>query len=175
MILWFVRPLKHLIGSIKDLSSPRRIATGVMLGMVIGLVPKDNLTAAALGMLLLALRVNLAAGSLSTLLFAWLGYCFEPILDRIGFAVLTAPALAPIGSRLYHLPLVPWTDLNNTLVMGGLVLGLALSYPVYHVTSRCLLMFAEQYGDRITATLKKYKIGLTVTGANFASTWSWRG
>jgi uncharacterized protein (TIGR03546 family) len=146
-----------------------------MLGMIIGLVPKDNLTAAALGMLLLTLRVNLAAGSLSTLLFAWLGYCFEPILDHVGFALLTWPVIESIGIRLYQLPLVPWTELNNTLVMGGLVLGLALSYPVYHITSRCLLIFAEQYGDRLTATLKKYKVGLTVSGANFASTWSWRG
>ncbi len=175
MILWFVRPLKYLVGSIRDLSSPRRIAAGVALGMVIGLVPKDNLTAAALGMLLLALRVNLAAGSLSTLLFLWIGSSFEPILDRIGFALLSWPALEPIGSRLYQLPLVPWTDLNNTLVMGGLVLGLALYYPVYHVSSRCMLLFTEQYGDRITAALKKYKVGLTVTGANFASGWSWRG
>jgi uncharacterized protein (TIGR03546 family) len=173
-MLWFVRPLKLLVKSTRDLGSPRRIAAGVALGMLIGLVPKDNLTAAALGVLLLALRVNLAAGMLSALVFLWVGLYFEPIMDRIGFALLTWPALEPWWSSLYRRPIVPWSDLNNTLVLGGLVLGLALFYPVYHVTSRCLLLFSERWGGALTARLKRYWLVQIVTGVDFASAWSWR-
>jgi uncharacterized protein (TIGR03546 family) len=174
MILWFVRPLKLLVKSMRDLNSPRRIAAGVALGMMIGLVPKDNLTAVALGILLFALRVNLAAGSLSALAFLWVGLVFEPILDRIGFALLTWPVLEPVWSSLYRQPLVPWTDLNNTLVMGGLVLGLILCYPVYHVSSRCLVVFSEQWGSAILARLRKYRLAHIAAGVDFASAWSWR-
>ena len=50
-MLWFIKPFRYLASALRDLNSPRRIAWGVALGMVVGLVPKDNLTAAALGML----------------------------------------------------------------------------------------------------------------------------
>jgi len=175
VLFWVFRPLKFLAGAMRDLTSPRRIAAAVALGMVVGIVPKDNLTAAVLGMLLLSLRLNLAAGSLSTLFFMWIGVLSEPILDRVGYALLTSPPLVPYWSRLYQLPLVPWTGLNNTIVLGSLVLGLALFYPVYHITSRGLLALSEKYGDRIMEELKKYRIYQVCTGVNFASAWSWKG
>lgn len=62
-MFWFIKPLRYLAGALRDLNSPRRIALGVALGMLVGLVPKDNLTAAALGVVLLTFRVNLAAGT----------------------------------------------------------------------------------------------------------------
>ena len=175
MLLWLFRPLKFLAGAMRDLSSPRRIAVALALGMLVGLVPKDNLTAVALGMLLFSLRVNLAAGSLSALLFIWIGKLSEPILDRVGYALLVSPSLEPIWSRLYQLPMVPWTGLNNAIVLGSLVIGLALFYPAYHITSRCLLALSEKYGDRVMEELKKYRIYQLCTGADFASAWSWRG
>ena len=175
MLLWVFRPLKFLAGTMRDLSSPRRIAVAVALGMLVGLVPKDNLTAVLLGMLLLTLRVNLAAGSLSALFFTWIGKLSEPILDRAGYALLVSPSLEPIWSRLYQLPLVPWTGLNNTILLGSLVFGLALVYPAYHITSRCLLTLSEKYGDRILEELQKYRIYQVCTGADFASAWSWKG
>ena len=175
MLFWVFKPLKFLAGAMRALSSPRRIAAAVALGMLVGLVPKDNLTAAVLGMLLLSLRLNLAAGSLSTLLFMWIGMLSEPILDRVGYALLTLPSLEPYWSRLYQLPLVPWTGINNTLVLGSLVLGLALFYPVYHTASRSLLALSEKYGDRVIEELKKYRVYQVCTGADFASTWSWKG
>lgn len=62
-MFWFIKPLRYLAGALRDLNSPRRIALGVALGMLVGLLPKDNLTAAALGVVLLTFRVNLAAGT----------------------------------------------------------------------------------------------------------------
>ncbi len=56
----------------------------------------------------------------------------DPALDALGYAVLSAP-----GSRARHsprcrtLPVVPWTRFNDTVVMGGLVAGLALWVPVF--------------------------------------------
>jgi len=174
VLLWLFRPLKFLSRALRDLNSPRRIAAGVALGMVVGLVPKDNLTAALLGMLLLTLRVNLAAGTLSALLFIWIGALWEPVLDRIGYALLISPTLEPYWSRLYQLPLMPWTGLNNTIVLGGLVMGAALFYPAYHITSRCLSALSDKYGERIQQRLQKYRIYQICTGADFASAWSWK-
>lgn len=172
-MLWFIKPLRYLAGALRDLNSPRRVAWGVGLGMLVGLVPKDNLTAAVLGLLLFTLRINLAAGTCTALLGACLGAWADPFTDRLGYAVLTAPALVPFWTWLFQTPLTAWSGLNNTIVMGNLTLGLWLLYPVYHLTSRSVMWLQRRYGERLAERLKKYRIYQTLLGADLSTSWSW--
>jgi len=54
----------------------------------------------------------------------------------------------------YELPLAPWTDFNNTIVMGSLILGLLLFYPTYRLTRPLF----EKYTPLLAAKLQKYRI-----------------
>lgn len=169
----FIKPLRFLVGALRDLNSPRRIAWGVALGMLIGLVPKDNLTAAVLGMVLLTFRLNLAAGACAALICAYLAPFCDPFTDRLGYAVLTAPALVPFWSWLFQSELTVWSGLNNTVVMGSLTLGLWLLYPVYHLTSRGAMWLQRRYGDRLTGRLKKSRLYQALWGCDLSTSWSW--
>ena len=163
LIRWF-RGLVHVSTS-ED--APRRIALGIALGMMIGLVPKGNLIAAVLGVILLASQANLVAGGFAALVFSWVGMWTDPVTHRIGLAILALPPLQPHWAQLYELPLAPWAKFNNTVVLGSLILGLALFSPVYR-SCRGLL---DRSGERIAETLAKYRADKTLAKAETMVGW----
>jgi len=103
------------------------------MGMTIGLMPKGNLTAVVISAVVLATQANLAAAGLSTALFTWAAGWTDPLAHRLGSAILAQPSCQNSLARLYEWPLMSWTALNNTVVLGSLVLSLLLFYPAYHL------------------------------------------
>ncbi|HUT90400.1 MAG TPA: TIGR03546 family protein [Thermoguttaceae bacterium] len=167
MLLRFIQPLRGLARLFTAAGTPRQLALGLAMGMLIGLVPKGNLTAVLLAVILLASRVNLGAGMIGAALFSWVGMLVDPLSHRIGQAFLTHESLQPTWAYLYDLPLAPWTALNNTVVLGSLLLGLWLFYPVYRLSE---LAFAHGQ-PRVVDWLKKYRIGQLLGGAEMAAGW----
>src|SRR6188508_3330755 len=121
MVTWLTRQFRYLFKLLHTNDSPRQLAFGVALGLVLGLTPKGNLLAVCLAMLLLTLRVNVQAGMLSALGSSFLAAWFDPVSHRIGEFLLNAPALRNVWTKLYNTPFVPWTDFNNTIVLGSFV------------------------------------------------------
>jgi len=111
--------------------SGRQMALGIALGVIIGILPKANLIAVLLVTSLFVLRANLAAGLLTAGLCSWFGVGLDPIFHRVGHAILTYGPLQYLFARIHQLPYMPWTSLNNTVVMGSLVLGIAQFIPTY--------------------------------------------
>jgi uncharacterized protein (TIGR03546 family) len=116
-------------------SAPREIALAAALGAVIGLLPKANFFTLILLVLLFRLKVNIAAGLFSSVVFIVIGLGCEPFLHRTGFLVLTWKPLVPVWTFLYNLPLLPWTGFNQTLVIGALCAGAYLAWPVVVLTN----------------------------------------
>jgi uncharacterized protein (TIGR03546 family) len=150
-MIWLIRQFLYLRKAITAVDSPRQVALGFALGMLLGLMPKGNLLVVLLSMVILSCRMNLAVAMLSTLTFSGVGMLADPLTHRLGLALLEWPLLRPLWTRLYSLPLVPWTDFNNTVVLGSFVLGLALLYPAYHlawtVCERRRIKRAEKAGS----------------------------
>ncbi len=147
--------------------SPRQIAFGVALGMMIGLVPKGNMTALLLLLVLLATHANLAAGLAAAALFSWVGMWTDRLAHLVGLAVLKAGPVQPVGAWLYDVPLAPWTALNNTVVLGSLLLGLVLFYPVYHLS----YLFFDRHRDRIAGKLRRYRAAVLPEKSEPATQW----
>ncbi len=131
--------------------APRQVAVAVALGMMLGLAMKGNLTSGVLLMLLFALRVNLGFGLLAACLFTAVAPLLDPMADLIGKAFLGNDTAKWVGGKLFALPLVPWTRLNNTVVLGQLLLGLGLAYPVYRLT----LLFDAHLRRSVLANLDR--------------------
>jgi uncharacterized protein (TIGR03546 family) len=147
--------------------SSQAIAFGFALGMMIGLVPKGNLTAAAIAVVVLSTQANLAAATLGGFLFSWLALWTDPLAHRIGSAVLTQPAWQAWFGRVYEMPLVPWTALNNTVVLGSLLLAIVLFYPVY----RMAWLAFDRHHARVADTLQQYQVERVLAGAEAAMRW----
>lgn len=131
MELSWIRPVKLVTRLITEAASAQQIAWGFALGMLLGLVPKGNLTAVFLSMALLSLNVNFSAGVLGALAFSAVSPVLDPLTHRLGYWLLASRSLEPIWVWLSQVPLFPWTRLTNTVVLGNLVLGLWLFLPVW--------------------------------------------
>lgn len=160
-----LKPLNLAVQALSDQSSPRQLAAGLALGMVAGLVPKGNLTAVGLMMLLLMVRVNLGAGLLSACVCSWLGVLVDPWTHRLGLWLLEHESLLPLWTALYNMPLVPWTGFNNTVVLGSLVSGSALFYPVYRLSRPPLARYAPLLRER----LQRYRLVRLLRGAEWGA------
>lgn len=129
----------------------------IALGMVIGFLPKDNLLALGLFLLLIFLPSRLILGFLSILVFTVLSIPVGFLGEILGAVLLQISFVQSLGSLLYAFPLGPWTMLNNTLVLGQFTIGLLLFIPVYTLSSR-LLALCEPYvrfaGDSRTPTVE---------------------
>lgn len=149
-----LRPVRYFVEALANGDAPQRIGLGVALGMLVGLVPKGNLTAVVLGVLALSLQANLAAVLGSAGLFTLLSVWVDPLAHDVGLRVLSRPGLQSIGAWLYDLPLVPWTALNNTVVFGSLLLGAVLFWPVYYMVWRG----CQRGRPWLAARLAKYRV-----------------
>ncbi len=149
--LQYFRPLRNLLRVFAAERSPHQLAMGVAIGILIGVLPKGNLLAAGAAMLLFALKVNLGTGLSTAFLISLVGTDLDRLTHGIGVRILQTPAIYWALSRAYQLPLVPWTSLNNSVVVGSLVLGVALLYPAYrisHWTAQRLLPLLERWRRR---------------------------
>lgn len=167
MLTWVIKPLRILTESLRDEESPHLLALGLALGMVVGLVPKDNLTATILATLLLVLRLHLGAAAGSALVFTSVGALFDPLSHHLGHAILSCGPLEQLWALLFDLPVVPWTNLNNTVVLGNLVLGLMLAGPLYWLSKRAI----QTYGPPLVERLKKYRFYQAIWGVDVAASW----
>ncbi|NLS92196.1 MAG: TIGR03546 family protein [Planctomycetaceae bacterium] len=167
MLIRWIRPIRYLVQGIAAADTPRQLALGFAIGMMIGLAPKGNLTAVVLSMILLGTRVNLATGMLGALLFSWLSGWTDPLAHRIGCGFLTHETLQPALAWFYDIPLVPWTALDNTVVFGSLMLGIWLFWPVYHVGN---LVF-ERVQPLIAEYLKRYYVAELLDRSELAARW----
>jgi uncharacterized protein (TIGR03546 family) len=164
------RPILLLAQILTEASSPRQIAWGLALGTLVGLVPKGNLTAAILCLVVLAVRCNLAAAALATMVFSWLGMCLDPLTHRLGLALLTSPMLRPAWDWLYEQPLMPWMRLHNTVVLGNLLTGLALLLPLYAIGLRA----TQRFGSQGAELVRRLGLARVAAYAHRLSGWSLR-
>lgn len=157
--------LRKLAQALAAQDTPRQLAAGFALGAAAGLIPKSSLFSHLLLIVLAASRANVATGFVAAALFSALGAPLDGLLHPIGAALLTAGPLKPLFTWAYNLPIVPWTRFNNTVVLGALLVGAAIAYPVY----RGMIPVFETYSETVGARLRKFKIVQLLLGADLAS------
>lgn len=134
MILWTIKQLFSLKKALTGRANPSELAWGLALGIAIGLIPKGNLVSVAMIGLLVTLRVNHGMAALSAVAVSFLAFRFDPWTHQLGSEVLQSPKTRDLLQRFWDAPFVPWTDLNNTVVMGSTIVGLGSVLPTFLLT-----------------------------------------
>ncbi len=143
MILWTIKLLGTIKKAIAGRKYPHQLAWAAAFGLLLGIVPPGNLLAVGLLVVVLSLKINHAMAGLTAIAASFLvASHLDPIAHIIGDLVLTDPRLSPIAVSAWQLPLVPWTDLNNTVVMGSFLVGTAAIVPVFVLTYPLFLLLA---------------------------------
>ena len=126
--------LRKITRALLASNKPNQLAAGFTIGMIIGLLPKGNLIALSLCVLLFSMRCNKGLGLLSAVAFSFIGTWTDPFAQRLGLAALSLKSLQPAYAAAFNLPLGPWLGFNNTVVAGALLMGVYVAYPVYWIT-----------------------------------------
>ena len=148
MILWILKQVRSVRRAVAGRKNPHQLAWAVALGLLLGLVPHGNLLAFALVILVLSLKINHAMAGLTALVATCFAVKLDPYAHELGNFVLTHPQLEQTTQLAWSLPLVPWTDLNNTIVMGSFLMGLTAAAPVFLVTYPLFRMVASTTGSK---------------------------
>ncbi|MBI4062931.1 MAG: TIGR03546 family protein [Elusimicrobia bacterium] len=134
--------LKGLIAILRGQRSPQATAAGFAVGMIMGLIPKGNLLALFFFFLFFLTTVDKAAALMAVVIFTPAGLLLDPLAHRIGYVLLVqVQGLRPFWTQIYNMPIVPWTDFNNTAVLGHIVLGLVCWVPCYLLMKRLVVYY----------------------------------
>jgi uncharacterized protein (TIGR03546 family) len=135
------RMLSHSVAALRKFcrallasKAPEQLALGFTIGMMIGLVPKGNLIALSLCVLLFSMRCNKGLGLAVAVAFSFIGPWTDAFAHRLGLAALSFEPMQAAYASIFKLPLGPWLGFNNTVVTGSLLMGLYVAYPVYWIT-----------------------------------------
>ena len=129
--------------------SPKEVAAGVCLGMFMGFIPLNGWMTLVLILFFLFFKLN-RISTLLTLpifkLFYFLGA--YKIADFFGGIVLIkASFLEGFLRYITNFPLLTFLDLNNTLVIGGIILSCILIVPVFYGATIFARKMQTVYGE----------------------------
>lgn len=165
MLSLLFKPLRQSVGVLVGHDANWQIAAGAALGAIVGLVPKGNLIAIGLLVVLFSIRVNRSAGLLFIGLFALISPVCDSFTHRLGTQLLNYQPMQPWYAWLYDQPLGPWIGFNNTVVIGSLLVGLYIFYPVYLLVN----LASSRFREPVVAWLKRRRITRWILGADVAS------
>jgi uncharacterized protein (TIGR03546 family) len=129
--MFLVRQLFALLRLLHSENGDQSIAIGVSLGFILGLTPILSLQGILLLLVLVFCRIQMAAALLSWLAFSFFPLLIPQPLNYVGEVVLEASFLRPLWTAFYKAPVLPLSQFNNTIVMGGFIIGLLGSPLVY--------------------------------------------
>ncbi|MBC7186904.1 MAG: TIGR03546 family protein [Calditrichaeota bacterium] len=142
-----------VIKVLRSADSPTQVGWGFALGAIPGLTPFWTLHNFVVILLICILNVNITAALLGWALFSLFAWLLDPPFDAIGYQLLTnVPALQPVWTWLYNVPIAPLTRFNNTVVMGSLVVALLALVPNFLWFKWFVKWFRESWGEKIGST-----------------------
>jgi uncharacterized protein (TIGR03546 family) len=148
MILWICKLISSARRAFAGRRYPHQLAWAVAFGLLLGVIPHGNLLALAVLIVVLSLKINHAMAGLTAVGTTFLATYLDPFSHQVGEFVLTNPNFRETAASAWQLPLVPWTDLNNTVVMGSFLIGSAAILPVFGLTYPIFRMMAPKEGSQ---------------------------
>lgn len=168
-MLTLLKLLQSLFKTLHSEGTPGQVAAGLMLGAGIGLTPLLSAHNLVLFAAIVLLNVSFGGGMLGMALFTPLGFLLDPLFDRIGSALLNAPGLRDFWTALYNVPLVPFTNFNNTVTLGSFVFWVGAAIPIYFLGKWAITKYRATYGERVMQS--KFMRGLKASKVYNVYSW----
>lgn len=160
-MLTLLKLIQSMIKTLHSAGTPGQVAAGMALGSALGLTPLISLHNLVIFSVLVLLNVSFGGGMLGWMLFVPVGFLLDPVFDRIGLKLLTAPSLTPLWTDLTNTPILPYTDFNNTVVLGSFVSWLILTIPIFFAARYGVAKYRATIGERV----RQSKIYKTITAS----------
>jgi uncharacterized protein (TIGR03546 family) len=155
-MLAILKLIQSIIKTLHSEGTPGQVAAGMALGSALGLTPLVNVHNLVIFALIVILNVSFGGGMLGWALFVPLGFILDPLFHAIGLSLLQSPSLRPLWTDLYNTPLIPYTNFNNSIVLGSVVGWLALAVPIFFAARYGVARYRATIGERVRQS-KFYK------------------
>jgi uncharacterized protein (TIGR03546 family) len=141
--------IQSIIKTLHSEGTPGQVALGMALGSVLGLTPLMNVHNLIIFSLIVLLNVSFGGAMLGWALFVPIGFLLDPVFDRIGAGLLGAASLRSLWTSWYNTPLVPYTNFNNSVVLGSVVGWLVLAVPIFFAARWGVARDPGPLGERV--------------------------
>ena len=169
-MLALLKLLQSLIKTLHSDGSPAQVGAGIALGACLGLTPLLNGHNLVVFALIVILNVSFGGGMLGWALFTPIGFLLDPLFDRLGHALLLkTPALTPLWTVWFNTPGLPYSNFNNTVVLGSFVSWMVLAIPIYFLARWAITRYRATLGARVRQS-RFYK---TVTASKAYNVYRW--
>jgi uncharacterized protein (TIGR03546 family) len=169
-MLTLLKLVQSLIKTLHSEGTPGQVAAGIALGSVLGLTPLVNVHNLLIAAFILVLNVSVGGAMLGWALFLPAGFLLDPLFDRIGRQLLLeTPALEPLWTAWFNTPVLPYTNFNNTIVLGSFVTWLALALPIFFAARYGVARYRATLGERVRRS--RFYNAVTASKAYNVYTW----
>ena len=148
-MLAILKLVQSLIKTLHSEGTPAQIAAGMALGAALGLSPLMSLQNFAIFCLLFLLNVSFGAALLAWALATPVGFLLDPLFDSLGRTLLEHPALKPLWTSLTNIPVIPFTNFNNSVTLGSFVVWAVLFTPLYFTLRFLVIRYRETLGEKV--------------------------
>lgn len=158
--------LKQIFAFIKLLNSDTgtiSLAMGMTCGFILGMTPVLSLHSLLVFLILFFFRIQIGAALVTAFFMKFIAFLLDPLFDAVGRKVLEMDSLAGLFTKLYNMPIIPYTRFNNSIVMGAAVITFALSPFVFILSQRLIL----KYRETVLARFKETKFWKAVEATKF--------
>lgn len=172
-----IKMIANLLKILNSDANPSQISMAFGFGLISGLLPFFSPASLVVLFIVFLLRVNLSAYLLGTAFFSGLAYLLDPVLHRIGLALLTAGPLEGLWTALYNSTLWRVQKFNNSVVMGSLVFGILCFVPLVLLANALI----RRYREHVLAWVRRSRLMQALTASKFydiytkVSGWGWGG
>ena len=161
-MLAILKFLHSLAKTLHSEGTPGQIAGGIALGAALGLTPLMNLHNAIVLILLCIINVSFGSGLLGMALFAPVGFILDPVFDRVGHWMLTdVTSLRPFFAWIDTQPVLAYSNLTNTVVLGSIVGWLVLFIPIFIAARIGVIKYRQSLGEWFMKTRLYHALGAT--------------
>jgi len=163
----FLKLIQQLVKALNSEGTPGQVAAGIALGAVLGLTPLLNLHNLVLFGCALILNVSMPGVFLGWAVFVPVGFALDPLFDAVGSRLLLAPGLRGLWTALYNAPVVPFTNFNNTVVLGSFVVWVVAFLPIFFLAR----WGVTRYRATLLERLRKMRFFQAVTASGWYTTY----
>ncbi|MBX7120125.1 MAG: TIGR03546 family protein [Gemmatimonadaceae bacterium] len=146
--------LQTLIKALNSDGTPGQVGMGMALGLCLGLSPLMSLHNLVVLAIAFLTTVSIPGFMLGWAIAVPLGFALDPVFDRVGMALLMNDGLAPAFTWVVNTPVVAWSRLNNSIVVGSLAVWLAALLPAFLV----FRYLVAKYRAHVFARLERLKV-----------------
>lgn len=159
--------IQQLVKALNSDGTPGQVAAGIALGAVFGLTPLMNVHNLVLFGAALILNVSMPGVFLGWMVFVPVGFALDPLFNALGAWLLGSAALRPLWTWAYNVPALPFTNFNNTVVLGSFVFWAVAFLPLFFLAR----WGVDRYRVKVFERLKKVRFFQAVAASGWYGTY----